>query len=294
MIAVHGLSGGFGAEVLDADLAALESEAAIEALLAAFFAHQVMVVPKQSLTPGGFARFARLFGRPQPHILHHLRHPEHPEILPLSNVFEDGKPIGVYDGAAYWHTDMSYEEEPGRVTLVYSIQAPAQGGETCFADMCRAYDTLPETTRRRIDDLTVLHHYGNRADLEESSRTSASPLSEDQKKQVTKVYHPLVRRHPVTGRKALYAVAGSSFGIVGLPDDEAIALLDDLKAHATQEDFVYRHRYQVGDVVAWDNFSTLHAATLIPPASGPRDTRLLHRISVKGEPVLRPRTLLAN
>lgn len=289
MIEVHSLPGGLGGKILDADLATLRSNAAIEALLAAFYAHQVIVIPNQSLTPGDFAGFARIFGRPQPHILNHLRHPEHPEILPLSNVFKDGEPIGVYDGAAYWHTDMSYEEEPGAVTLVYSIQAPEQGGETCFANMYRAYDTLPEETKRRIDGLTVLHHYGNRADLEESSRTSAFALSEDQKKQATTVYHPLVRHHPVTGRKALYAVAGSSFGIVGMPDDEAIALLDELKAHATQPDFVYRHRYEVGDVVAWDNFSMLHAATLIPPATGPHDTRLLHRISVKGEPVLRPR-----
>ncbi len=292
MIAVHRLSEALGGEIRELDLAALAGDEAIEALLAAFFAHQVMVVPKQTLTPGDFARFAQLFGRPQPHILRQLRHPEHPEILPLSNVFKDGEPTGVYDGAAYWHTDMSYEEEPGSVTLVYSIQAPEQGGETCFANMYRAYETLPETTKRRIDGLTVLHHYGNRTDLEESSRTSASPLSEDQKKQVTNVYHPLVRRHPVTGRKALYAVAGSSFGIVGMPDDEAIALLDELKAHATQPDFVYRHRYAVGDVVAWDNFSTLHSATLIPPATGPRDTRLLHRISVKGEPVIQPRIRL--
>ena len=289
MNAVHSLSGGLGGKILDTDVAALGSDAAIETLLAAFYAHQVIVIPNQTLTPGEFAGFARIFGRPQPHILSHLRHPEHPEILPLSNVFKDGEPTGVYDGAAYWHTDMSYEEEPGAVTLVYSIQAPEQGGETCFADMYRAYETLPEKTKGRIDRLTVLHHYGNRADLEEASRTSAFALTDDQKQQAAKVHHPLVRRHPVTGRKALYAVAGSSFAIVGLPDDEAVTLLDELRAHATQSDFVYRHHYEAGDVVAWDNFSTLHAATLIPPATGPRDTRLLHRISVKGEPILRPR-----
>ncbi len=292
MIAVHSLSEALGGEIREFDLAALEVDEAVEALLSAFFAHQVIVVRNQSLAPGDFARFARLFGRPQPHILRQLRHPEHPEILPLSNVFKDGEPIGVYDGAAYWHTDMSYEEEPGSVTLVHSLQAPEEGGETCFANMYRAYETLPDATKRKIDSLTVLHHYGNRADLEESSRTSASPLSEDQKKQVKNVYHPLVKRHPVTGRKALYGVSGSSFGIVGMPDDEAIAMLDDLKAYATQPAFVYRHRYAVGDVVAWDNFSTLHSATLIPPATGPRDTRLLHRISVKGEPVVRPQIRL--
>ncbi len=283
MHTVRPLPEALGAEILDADLSE-PSEAVIAAVLDAFFTHQVIVVRGQSLTPGQFARFARHFGRPVPHILSHLRHREHPEILPLSNILENGEPTGVYDGAAYWHTDMSYEEEPGAATLVYSIHAPAEGGETCFANMIRAYEALSAKTRRRIDGLTVLHHYGNRADLEETSRTSASPLSEAQKKEVKNVYHPLVLRHPVTGRKALYGVAGSSFGIVGMPDDEATALLDELKAHATQEAFVYRHRYAVGDLVVWDNFSTLHAATLIAPATGPADTRLLHRISVKGAP----------
>lgn len=286
MMTLRPLPEALGAEILDIDLADEPDETTLRALLAAFFEHQVMVVPRQTLTAGQFARFARIFGRPEPHILSHLRHPEHPEILPLSNVFENGEPTGVYDGAAYWHTDMSYEQEPGAVTLVYSIQTPAEGGETCFANMAKAYETLPDSMKARIDDLTVLHHYGNRTDIEESSRTSASPLKDEQKKEVKNVFHPLVRKHPVTGRKALYGVAGSSFGIVGMPDEEAIPLLDELKAHATQDAFVYRHRYAVGDLVAWDNLSTLHSATLIPPATGPADTRLLHRISVKGEPAI--------
>ena len=246
------------------------------------------MIPEQDLAPADFAAFARFFGRPEPHILSHLRHPEHPEILPLSNVFKDGEPTGVYDGAAYWHTDMSYEAEPGAATLVYSIRTPAEGGDTRFADMVGAYEALPAATRNRIDDMTVLHHYGNRADLDATSRTSASPLTEEQQDKVETVFHPLVRRHPVNGRKALYGVAGSSFGIVGLPDDEAHGLLDELAAHATGPDFVYRHRYAVGDLVAWDNYATLHAATLIPPASDEASTRLLHRISVKGAPALTP------
>jgi len=147
--------------------------------------------------------------------------------------------------------------------------------------MFRAYETLDDTMRRRIDGLTVLHHYGNRQALEDSSRTSAFPLTEEQKATVRNVFHPLVRPHPATGRKALYGISGSSFGIVGMPDDEARALLDELKAHATREEFVYQHHYRVGDVVAWDNYSTLHAATLIPPATGTAHTRYLHRISVK-------------
>jgi taurine dioxygenase len=98
------------------------------------------------------------------------------------------------------------------------------------------------------------------------------------------VYHPLVLPHPATGRRALYGVSGSSFGIVGMAEPEAVALLDDLKRHATQERYRHAHRYEAGDLVIWDNWATLHAASLIEPATGPADTRLLHRISVKGMP----------
>jgi len=274
-----------GAEVVGLDLAGGCGEPTLRALLTAFYHHQVLVIrDQQALDPASFVALARAVGRPQPHILTQKRHPEHPEILFLSNVFRDGEPIGVYDGAAYWHTDMSYEEEPGTTTMVHCLQTPPSGGETRFANMAAAYEALADDMKARIDDLSVLHHYGNRQDPGEGtgSRTAASPLTEEQRKQVKNYFHPLVMRHPVTGRKALYGVSGSSFGIVGMDDAEATALLDELAAHATREEFVYSHPYQVGDVVLWDNLSTLHSASLIDPATGPADTRLLHRISVKG------------
>lgn len=281
MLRIERLAAPLGARIVGLDLAVGLSESESEALRGALFEHQVIVLPGQSLEPGMFASFARIFGRPVPHVLSHLRHRECPEILPLSNVFEDGEPTGVYDGAAYWHTDMSFEDPPGAATLVHSLQAPQSGGETRFANMFRAYDALETSLKARIDGLQVLHHYGNRADLDDSSSTSAFPLTNAQKQTVHDVYHPLVRPHPVTGRKALYGVSGSSFGIVGMADDEAVDLLDELASHATRDEFVYSHHYAVGDVVVWDNFSTLHSATSIPPATCPEDTRYLHRISVK-------------
>lgn len=281
---VRPLSAALGAEITGIDVAAPLADSLFDMLLSALVDNQVMVVRGQSLDAAAFAGFARRFGRPQPHVLSHLRHPEEPAILPLSNVFENGEPIGVFEGAAYWHTDMSYEAEPAFTTLVYAIATPATGGETRFANMARAYDALPEATKRRIEDLTVVHHYGNRADMDENSKTSASKLSAEQKRQLTDVHHRLVYRHPISGRKALYGVAGSSIGIVGWPEDEAVALLDELFEHATGPAFVHAHRYAVGDIVAWDNFATLHAATPIGPATGPADTRLLQRISVKGTP----------
>jgi taurine dioxygenase len=163
--------------------------------------------------------------------------------------------------------------------MLYSIEVPRHGGDTLFADQYAAYDGLPESMKQRIDDLVALHHYGNRDDLDKSSRTVASVLSGDQEQKLAWVKHRLVRSHPVTGRKALYSVSGSSFGIEGMPRDEAVGLLDELKRHATQEKYRLRLKYGVGDLVIWDNASLLHSATL----TDPEDPRTLWRITVKEE-----------
>ena len=245
----------------------------------AFFASQVLVFRAQKFTPTAYLSFARQFGRPEPHVIDQFHHPEHADILVLSNVQKDGKPIGLADAGTYFHTDYSYLDVPARCTMLYSIQVPKKGGDTLFADQYAAYEGLPEKRKREIDGLVALHHYGNRDDLDKSSRTVASVLSDEQEKKMKWVRHPVARRHPVTGRKALYAVSGSSFGIAGMPEDEAIDLLDELKVHATQEKYQYRLKYGVGDIVIWDNASLLHSATLTDPA----DPRTLWRITVKEE-----------
>ncbi len=245
----------------------------------AFFAGQILVFRNLQLKAAEFLEFARRFGSPEPHVIDQFHHPEHADILILSNVKRNGEPVGLADAGTYFHTDYSYLEVPARATLLYSIEVPKKGGDTLFANQYAAYDDLPGTMKRRLEGLVALHHYGNRDDLDQSSRTVASVLSEEQEKKVTWVRHPVVRRHPVTGRKALYAVSGSSFGIEGMPQDEAIDLLDELRDHATQDKYQYRLRYGVGDVVIWDNASLLHSATL----TDPDDPRTLWRITVKEE-----------
>lgn len=266
------LSEGFGAE-------ADEIDPDFRRVWDAFFASQVLVFRKQRFDAAGYLAFARKFGRPEPHVIDQFHHPEHPDILILSNVKKDGEPIGLADAGTYFHTDYSYLEVPARATLLYSIEVPKKGGDTLFANQYAAYDGLSASMKERIDGLVALHHYGNRDDLDKGSRTVASVLSEEQEKKMTWVRHPVVRTHPVTGRKALYAVSGSSFRIEGMPDDEAIDLLDELKAHATQPKYQLRLRYGVGDVVIWDNASLLHSATL----TDPDDPRTLWRITVKEE-----------
>jgi len=245
----------------------------------AFFASQVLVFRSQSFTPAGFLAFARRFGRPEPHVIDQFHHPEHADILILSNVQKDGKPIGLADAGTYFHTDYSYLDVPARATTLYSIQVPKKGGDTLFADQYAAYDDLPSSMKRRIEGLVALHHYGNRDDLDKTSRTVASVLTEDQEHKLTWVRHKVARKHPITGRTALYAVSGSSFRIEGMPDDEARDLLDELKRHATHEKYQLRLKYGVGDVVIWDNASLLHSATLTDPS----DPRTLWRITIKEE-----------
>ena len=245
----------------------------------AFFAGQVLVFRNLELSASEFLDFARKFGRPEPHVIDQFHHPEHADILILSNVQKDGKPVGLADAGTYFHTDYSYLDVPARATTLYSIQVPSKGGDTLFADQYAAYDDLSSSMKDQIKGLVALHHYGNRDDQDKASRTVASVLSEEQEQKMAWVRHPIARRHPITGRTALYAVSGSSFRIEGMPDDEAVDLLDELKRHSTQERYQIRLKYGVGDVVIWDNASLLHSATLTEP----NDPRTLWRITIKEE-----------
>jgi alpha-ketoglutarate-dependent taurine dioxygenase len=271
------LSAGFGLEARGVDLSQPLPDAAFREIEQAFFAAQVLVFRGQRLTARQFLAFARRFGRPEPHVIDQFHHPEQADILILSNRTRNGEPVGLADAGTYFHTDYSYLDVPARCTMLYSIEVPRKGGDTLFANQYAAYDDLPEATKRRIDGLVALHHYGNRDDLDQASRTVASVLTEEQEQKMAWVRHRVARPHPVTGRKALYAVSGSSFRIEGMAEDAARQLLDELKRHATQEKYQLRLKYGVGDLVIWDNASLLHSATL----TDPQDPRTLWRITVK-------------
>jgi alpha-ketoglutarate-dependent taurine dioxygenase len=271
------LSNVLGARIEEIDLRQELAEAEFDELAQALWGAGVLVIKRQRLAPGQFLAFARRFGRPEPHVIDQFHYPGHPDILILSNRCENGRPIGLADAGSYFHTDYSYLQVPARVTMLYSIEVPSRGGNTLFANMCSAYDDLPSDAKRRIDDLVVLHHYGNLDDLDNESRTAASKLTMEQREKVGWVRHKLVRTHHFTGRKALYAVSGSSFEIEGMPRDEGRALLDELKAHALQDKYRFSYFYEAGDVVLWDDLATLHSATLTDPA----DPRTLWRITVK-------------
>ena len=279
MITFTPLSALFGAETSDVDLSQPLSDAVFAEIERAFYANQVLALRGQRISALQFLQFAQRLGPPQPHVIDQFHHPEDPNILILSNVKQDGKATGLQDAGSYFHTDYSYLQVPARATTLYSRVVPKVGGDTLFANQLAAYDDLPATTKRHIDPLLAVHHYGNRHDVNEASRTVASVLSAEQKARMPLITHRVARPHPVTGRKALYAVSGSSFGIVGLPDDEAVDLLDELAAHSTQPKYQLRFKYGIGDIVIWDNAALLHSATLIDP----EDARTLWRVTMLEE-----------
>lgn len=272
----------FGARITGLDVSRPLEPDEVRKVLDTMFEHQLILIPGQNLTPGQFEIFCAHFGRPHPHVLEYARMKGHPAIVPLTNKTPDGREPG--QGAAHWHTDQSYEADPASATILYSVEAPETGGETLIADMFRAYDDLPSETKHRIEGLKATHLYGKGVAARKEDYEPAPLQGQDQIDAVPAVEHLLARPHPVTGRKALYSPAGTSRGIAGMDDEEARALLNELADHALQSRYTYKHKYAVGDVVAWDTSSTMHAATPLGAATGPKDTRLLYRISVKGKP----------
>jgi len=277
MINVSPISEVLGARIAGVDLSQPISEDLFGQLELALHTHGFIVLPGQSLTPEAMVRFARRWGRPEPHVIDTFHHSADPNVLILSNVYKDGKPTGLADAGTYFHTDYSYLADAARCTMLYAINVPTGRNGTCFANQALAYDQLPLSARARLDGLMVKHHYGNRDDLDPSSRTVASLLNDHQKKKVDWVSHPLVRPHPFTGQKALYAVSGSSFSIEGMSEEEGRTLLDELKVHATQDKFCHTYDYANGDVIVWDNALLLHKAPLID-LTRPRE---LWRVTVK-------------
>ncbi len=203
----------------------------------------------------------------------------------VGNTEEKDQVETVRNGTALWHTDQSYEAIPASATMLYAIKVPTIGGETQICNMVAAYQDLDQTTKRSLDSLQVAHQYG-RGKLR-SFEFAASPITtQEQQDKLPTFYHPLVMRHHITGEKALYGVGQSSYGIKGMEDGKAVELLEQLKDHVLQEKYIYRHKYQMGDVAVWDTFQTLHSGRQIGIATCEEDSRMLWRVSVRGKPAI--------
>lgn len=276
---IRPFDGPLGAEVVGLDLSQPLPDADFARIHRAHLDHHVLVFRDQRITPEEQIAFSRRFGPLQIHVLHQFQLEGHPEVLIVSNVLKDGKPIGLGDAGHFWHSDLSYKEKPSLGSLLHAQELPAEGGDTLFSNQHLAWETLPAEVKRAVEGRQAEHTYLARyAELQQRSPWRPN-LSAEQIAQVKPVLQPVVRTHPETGRRALFVSEHFTTRIVGLPDDESRALLDALFAHSVKPEFVYRHRWQPHDLVFWDNRSLLHLA-----AGCPADQRrVMYRTTIEGD-----------
>ncbi|MFH9427063.1 MULTISPECIES: TauD/TfdA dioxygenase family protein [unclassified Streptomyces] len=247
--------------------------------------HKVLVFRAQDITPSTFARFGTIFGRPEEHHVVKLRHPEEPTLTFLSNQNEPGRNKEMKTSGQGWHSDYSYKLVPGSATMLHGLEIPESGGDTLFADAEAAFAALPEERKAHLRTLRVRHQYRWSPDREDPW-ARWKYIGPEERRQTPEITHPLVRRHPDTGRETLFLqprVIGSVIAIDGMPEAESTALIEELIAHITSEPFVYRHRWSPLDVVVWDNRCVLHSATT--KDLDERHVRRLLRLTTHGQPV---------
>ena len=279
--------GMLGHAVEGIDLSKDVDAATFRKLDADFCANGVMVFRGQEITPEEHIRFSRHFGELEIHVVTQYLLAGHPEIFKISNLMQDGKRVGA--SAEYWHSDLTYMAKPSRCSLLYAIEIPqdASGhplGDTLFASTMLAYDALSDAMKQKLAPLKGVHRfmdaYNKQNDRRAAGGIARTAMQEKELRDKTPdVLHPVVRTHPFTGRKCLYVNEGFTVGIDGMPEDEGKALIRELHAHCMRPEFAYRHQWQVGDLVIWDNCSTIHSGT---SDYGPEHRRLLYRTTVKG------------
>jgi taurine dioxygenase len=281
--------GSVGAEIQGIDLARV-SEAEVDAIKAAWYRHDVLLFRGQHLTDDDLLSFSRHFGEldaPPNQGAGRKSPPGYPNIYIVSNVLDEkGEPIGALgDGEAVWHTDMSYAPHPPDASMLYSLEIPAQGGDTSFCSMKAALARMPKALAERIWNLDIKHDgtYDSGGYLRKGLSASADPRTS------VGTPHPVVIAHPESGQAALYLGRRRNAYVMGLEVAESERLLDEIWSFV--ESAVYRHRWALGDLVLWDNRTTMHRRD----AFDPKARRIMHRTQIKGSsaPKRAPRALLA-
>lgn len=272
-----------GAEITGVKISSTCDDEMIAMIKSALHEHLVLVIRDQKLAPGEQVAFSERFGKLVVRVSGEFLHPEHPPVLILSNRLVDGKPEGASDAYAgsHWHSDLTYAKSPSFGSMLHALEVSEEGGDTAWANMYAAYDSLPEDIKRRIDGLRAIH-------IRDRRRNPRAGISNSFDHDVNKYYdikvpdsvHPMVRRHPVTGLKSLYVSPRFTVAIEGIGGVDGQALLDELFEHQKKPEFILQHKWCVGDLVFWDNSATIHLAVggIKPPG-----IRKLHRTSIAGD-----------
>lgn len=268
-----------GAEIIGADLTRPLDDAAFTQIRTAFYQHEVLYFRGQALSDEDHIRFSARFGELRKLKLTSQLHVDRPEMFVISNIKKEGQYIGSYDAGIFWHTDGAYLANPHAISALRALEVPEQNGrilgDTNFASVSAAYQALPRSMKQRLDGLQAVHSI-----LHRLTKTVASGIKKDYNAAIKadpQAIHPLVRVHPVNGRKCLYITEGYTARILGVPEDESRDLLAELTAHCVKPQFTYLHNWRRHDLVMWDDCSTQHKATFDYPASLPR---LMHRTTV--------------
>ena len=276
---IRPLSVSVGAEFEGIDLARPLDDADITTIRDTLAERCIVLFRGQNLTPQQHIDFSARFGELAIHPLDAYQHPDHPELFMVSNLPVDGKPSDTRNVGRFWHSDLCYTKTPSMGSLLYAREVPAIGGDTVFANMYRALDTLSEPFRNMLEGMHAVHDYSRSPGLRDRDpETSARMVAK-----VPPVEHPLIVTHPESGKRSLFLSENFTCRIVGMTDKESAAILDHLIANATRMENNYRHQWRAGDLIFWDNGCGLHYALADFDVDDPANRRHMHRTTIVGE-----------
>lgn len=265
MLSVTPTGHALGAEITGVDLSKEMDSSTFQQIVDALHAHEVIFFRNQELTPEQHVAFSKRFGELEHHVRQDCCRPGYPEIFVVSNIIENGKPIGSQDAGFFWHSDLCYAEKPSRGSLFYAREVPVENGEprgdTIFSSMTKAFESLSDTVKQKLLGRKAVNSYihGYSRDRKSGAR---KPLTEDQKRKTPDREHPAVRTHPYTGRKCLFVNEGYTTQIVGLEPEENRRILSEIFEMIPSRELTYRHKWRKGDFLIWDNCATQHQAVL--------------------------------
>jgi taurine dioxygenase len=269
-----------GVEITGVDLTQPISDADFAAIKETWLAHKVAVFPGQNLTEKDLMRFGEHFGELEIHVRSDYHSRDNKEIMVVSNLKQDGKAIGVLgDGEALWHIDQSYMPQPTFGTILFGEKIPDEGGDTWFADLVTAYERMPDDLKAKVAGKRIVYSV-DRHNRREGANRPDLQMNAEQLKRAPDSPHPAVRTHPVFGSKSIWYSPSHGAEFEGSTEEASRPLFNELLQYMTQEDLIYKHHWHVGDVVMWDNTSTMHRRDPFPSHM----TRLLKRVSFRYAP----------